>query len=194
MEVLRRAGFRRVGGLYLMAKEIYFTCPRLPQPLKKCPHCGEGPNISRNMTSITPKKYFSDNELFDPSTECPICNPPEGKHYIMCVGKHFYPTTASFMIEAQQLGVSKRVPFLGEIVFNKTVIYLAHERASVQGWGLFAYFIPTHAEYLVWDNWTGTANKNFTLIKIPTTETQHAPYKERVIKPIMKSLEEIEES
>jgi hypothetical protein len=109
----------------------------------------------------------------------------------MIVSKHLYPTPDLFVTESEALGVSKRVPFIAKgIVFNETRIYLAHERATPEGWGIFAYFIPERAEKLLWsgnssvDELLRLQDLRITPILIEDGNMNHAAYKGRVLKPI----------
>lgn len=188
MEIQRRAGYRRVGGIYLVSSKLHTNCELLPQPLKRCSHCGEGPNISRNITRLIPFNYFEYNEVAPKEIDCKVCNPPKGIHYLMIVGKHLYPTPQYFINEAKEHGVSKRVPFIANhIIYNQTVIYLAHEKATPVGWGIFGYFIPERAEKLIWESGLEDLDPRLTFIRVPDGDMRFAAYKDRVLKPITKT-------
>lgn len=97
---------------------------------------------------------------------CLVCDPKDGVAFAMRVGNRFY-TPASFLEEANTMGISKRIPFIPhKLVMGKTVIYLAHKEAiavEVPGEdgkepkteytpGFFGAFIPTAVEKLMWQS------------------------------------------
>jgi hypothetical protein len=60
---------------------------------------------------------------------CLMCDPPDGVAYVMTVGKRHY-TPQSFMQEAVEDGVSKRIPFIPKkMKLGETPVYLAHPEA-----------------------------------------------------------------
>lgn len=156
IESIRRSGYRVVGGIYLVSDTYFKTREILPLPT--CRYCGQGPNLSRNITEI---KW---GEL-------------QGS-FLALVGKHFYPTIKSFLDEAEHLGVSKRVPFVAKhIILNKTKIYLAHPLAFKRDWGIFAYFIPERIEQLFWAGNGPGNNPTFTYIRVPDGDLDHSAWK-----------------
>jgi hypothetical protein len=175
VETIRRSGYRVVGGVYLTSPTLY-TC--YPQPLKRCPTCGEGPNLSRFLTSINPSDFFE--ERCDRAS-CFMCNSRFNAEYLAVIGKHYYPTVTTFIEEAARLGVSKRVPFIPSgVVLHKTIIYLAHERALKEGFGVFGYFIVNQIEKLVWASEVPeTPDAKVTFICIPDGDMDHSSYKSR---------------
>lgn len=148
-EARRGCGYRKVGGLYLVGGSISIPCDRLPFRLESCPVCGSGVHLSRAMTEINPLKLFGTHDKLevltgfldgdhgriqknckDPFRPCLMCDPTEKPAYIMLVGEKFYPTPDDFRREAQELGISKRIPFVPKsMVLGETVIYLAHNKA-----------------------------------------------------------------
>jgi hypothetical protein len=154
VERLRRSGYRMVGGIYLVADTIFNTGPL---PLPSCPTCGQGPGVSRNISQIK-------------------IDPFKGS-YLALVGKHFYPTIASFIEEADNLGVSKRVPFIAkDIILGETRIYLAHPLALDGKWGIFSYFIPERVEKLIWQG-TPIPDDGIVYVQIPRGDMDHSPYR-----------------
>jgi hypothetical protein len=162
VELIRRSGYRMVGGIYLVGPITGVPA----EPLPKCECCGQGPNLSRNLTEIK-----------------------IGSHkgaYLGIVGKHFYPTTTSFIDEAKIQAVSKRIPFVPKnLELGKTKIYLAHERALPAGWGIFAYFVPNQIHKLVWfkdwtpENITRSRENNIELVGIPDGDMDHSPFRNK---------------
>jgi hypothetical protein len=155
IETIRRSGYRMVGGIYLVGQSIF---PITPERLPVCSECGQGPGVSRNITQIKVGPHMGS--------------------YLALVGKHFYPTTASFIEEAAILGVSKRVPFVAkDIVLGLTTLWLAHPLAYREDWGIFAYFIPSRIEKLVWEGTKLPDEPNTTFIQIPRGDMDHSPYR-----------------
>lgn len=130
IEAKRFCGYRKVGALYLVGNYIPLPCDRLPLPLITCPVCGQGIKVSRGFTEINPFQLWGlhDNckDKFHP---CLVCDPREETAYIMGVGSKYY-TQESFLKEANNMGISKRIPFIPKRLFlGITVIYLAHPKA-----------------------------------------------------------------
>lgn len=129
IEPIRGCGYRKVGGTYLIAGDAWFTCDRLPMPLKPCPHCGQGFKFTRGPAKINASIVFGDH---NPCTcwGCDVCEPPDGVSYILWVGKQHYPTTLQFVDEAKRLGISRRISAIPkDLVVGETVVYLAHPEA-----------------------------------------------------------------
>jgi hypothetical protein len=158
VESIRRSGYRMVGGIYLVSDTFFKT---EIQPLPVCKYCGQGTNLSRNITEIR-------------------CGELNGS-FIAIVGKHFYPTLASFIDEAEKLGISKRVPFVAKnIQLGETRIYLAHPLALHKGWGIFGYFIPDRIEQLIWSSdYNKTYKPSHTIVRVPAGDLDHSPWRTR---------------
>lgn len=158
IEQIRRSGYRMVGGIYLVGNNFFEVDPHEAVPI--CEHCGQGVNLSRNITKI---KFGS-----------------KVGSYLAIVGKHFYPTPASFMNEASILGMSKRIPFLAkDIQLDTTKVYLAHPTAYKRGWGIFAYFIPSRVEKLIWQSDESKYPPYFTLVKVPDGDLDHSSWRQK---------------
>lgn len=109
---------------------------------------------------------------------CFVCNPPDGTAFIMMVGEAFYKTPQDFIKEAQEMGVSKRIASIPKkLKLGETVVYLAHKKAcngnnpqqeslladngqarmldaevkAEPKLGVFAAFIPSKIEKLIWE-------------------------------------------
>lgn len=136
----RGCGFRKVGGLYLVGEYISVPCDRLPMELTSCPICGAGIHthrdskgkiqLNRGISIINPLKLFGKHlNCADKIRPCKVCDPLDDIAYIMTVGKRNY-TPQSFLQEAIEDGVSKRIPFIPRgLKLGKTIIYLAHPEA-----------------------------------------------------------------
>jgi len=132
VEEVRGCGFRKVGGLYLRGEYISVSCDRLPYPLTVCPVCGQGIKVGRGFTRIIPGTLFGIHlECQDKFRPCFMCDPPKDEvAFIMGVGEKYYKSPEDFQREAQQLGVSKRIPFIPkELKLGETIVYLAHPKA-----------------------------------------------------------------
>jgi len=115
----------------------------------------------------------------------------------MRVGSRSY-TPASFLGEARDMGVCKRIPFIPhKLEMGKTVVYLAHKEAiavempSVDGKepkteytpGFFGAFIPTGVERLMWQSEAEVltdedkermAKEGIQVVPIPDGDPDHA--------------------
>ena len=139
-ERIRGCGYRKVGGLYLVGTGLAMSCDRLPFQLKECPCCGFKPVLTRALMRINAKYLLSDTEIGkydhlskcrDLSPEqCPICN-PKGLYALMFVGESFY-TPASFIKEAREMGVSKRIGKIPKwLKLGETWVLLAHKHVPI---------------------------------------------------------------
>ena len=130
-EPIRGCGYRHVGGLYLCGNYISVPCDRLPYPLDICPVCGGGIKVSRAFTKINALRLFGYHEpCSDQHPGCFVCEPKDQTAFIMGVGERYYKTPADFSMEANRLGISKRIPHIPkELILGQTVVYLAHPKA-----------------------------------------------------------------
>ncbi len=180
IEQIRGCGYRKVDGLYLVGRGIWIGCDRLPFPIGSCPVCGQGIHFARAFTEINPlalfKEHYGCRDEFIP---CTMCQPRSELAYIMMVGSRYY-TPQSFIQEAFEQGVSKRIPFLPKkLRLGETVIYLAHpkvempdssstgneipekesqfrlldaQRKGGKGLAIFTSFTPQRVEKLIWES------------------------------------------
>lgn len=159
VEKLRRAGYRIVGATYLCSDTFF----REEHEIPVCKYCGQGPNLSRNITEIN-------------------CGDLKGS-FLMIVGKHFYPTIETFIQEAEELGVSKRVPFVAKKIklgIGNTKIYLAHPLAKKRDWGIFGFFFPERVEKLVWSkDYNDEYSIKYTIIRVPDGDLDHSSWKQK---------------
>jgi len=174
VETRRACGYRRVGGLYLVAPPFTFTCDRGDMPLSVCPCCGAGVKQSRGWTWIEARKMLGIHRIGEDQVLCPdcmqgclLCLPPGPKSGLLWVGDRFY-SPYSFLEEARSLGISKRIVAVPRgFEAGKTVVYLAHPKAVKKinkdfafgedleedpgSPGIFAAFRPTAVEKIVND-------------------------------------------
>lgn len=131
VESIRGCGYRKVGAMYLCGEYVHVPCDRLPLALETCPVCGQGIKVSRGFTEIDPLHLWGAHyRCRDNLRPCHVCDPRVGPAYIMLVGKGNYKTPGDFIREAQEVGISKRIPFVPKgLELGKTVLYLAHPLA-----------------------------------------------------------------
>lgn len=167
-------------GIYLIGPGNFDPCERLPFPLETCACCGGGIKHSRGYTWIDPSRLFDPwvaprpcAQLFGNQPEedehdhnrCFMCNPLENagdKAGLIWVGEKFYRTPFDFIVEAQEMGISRKIgamPLGFEV--GKTVIYLAHRKTSIRfneesrqnEWvqGVFCTFRPIRVDLVIDD-------------------------------------------
>ena len=199
VEKMRGCGYRKVGGLYLCGEGISMSCDRLPYELKVCPVCGNGIKFSRGFQWINWMKYAgphygecSDTEL------CPICYPDaEYQPYgLLWVGESYY-TPESFIQEAIQMGVSRRIAAVPrKLKLGETWVLFAHMTAcgtrkvfeegstvphEEKVPGVFYAFRPTRIEKLIWESEAkpeyleDLQKNNITPVIIPDGDPDHDP-------------------
>lgn len=157
IESARGCGYRKEGGLYLVADGIGRPCCKLPHPLTVCPCCHAGIKPSRGWTWVS-SNLFAEKECTEGRPSCPM-NMTDTMVGLMWVGEKFYPTAEHFAREAQGMGVSKRISQVPkDLVVGETWCYLAHRKAisvvNEKGEidfapGVFQAFRPTRIEYVV---------------------------------------------
>ena len=138
VESKRKCGFRKVGGLYLCGVGEGIECHRLPLNIHVCPTCSAGIKYSRGFTWFKPLAFFgkcgndSQSACHTQVRPCNVCNPPDGRHGLMWIGKKFY-SPDEFTAESISLGVSKRIAAIPrDFVLGETIIYLAHLAAGTE--------------------------------------------------------------
>lgn len=139
IEPKRGCGYRKVGGIYLVAGSGGYPCHRLPVNLPICPVCGCGVKFARGWTWITPSDLFgfcpdlgnqSSGQHPCHQERCLVCMPPDGKHGLLWIGNQFY-TPEEFIAEASVQGISRRISAVPRgFELGKTVVYLAHVKAG----------------------------------------------------------------
>lgn len=129
IEKKRGCGYRKVGGLYLCGGGIPTTCDRLPLPLEPCPVCAERPRFTRSIERIVPRRLWGSHGATcscPTGDNCPVCWPP-GDGWLMWVGESYTPE--SFIREALDMGISKRIPALPvEMKLHQDWVYLAYAK------------------------------------------------------------------
>lgn len=134
LEQKRGCGHRVLGGLYIVGSGLTVTCDRLPYNLELCPVCFSGLKFTRGVQMIDWNRYAGiHTEKCTCKQICPVCNPKEDTKYaIMWVGAKYY-TPESFIAEARNQGVCKRIATVPRhIKIGETWILLAHKKAGFQ--------------------------------------------------------------
>ncbi len=191
IEPKRGCGYRKVGGLYLCGSGIQVECDRLPFPIEYCPTCGAGIKFTRGFTWIDWDEFVGYHEdCKDEYSMCYMCAPnihpqPYG---LLWVGESFY-SPESFIKEAIEMGVSKRIPFIPkELKLGETVVLLAHKKAittpSFEGVGeipgVFYAFKPQAIEMLVYEaeltdeKEEKLEKRGITPISVPDNDLDHS--------------------
>ena len=204
IEGKRGCGYRKIGGLYLVGTGMAAVCHRLPFPLDVCPVCGAGIHFSRGFTWVEPRSLLgicpTAGSCKCPVDICPVYHPPAGRAGLLWVGQKYY-SPESFVREAEQMGVSKRIAQVPrEFKVGETWIYLAHKHAVTNrtiektdlgfgvetdnpdsGPGIFYAFRPQHIEKLIresdaTDETIEKLNKRgITPVIVPDGDSDHDP-------------------
>jgi len=161
-EAARGCGFRKAGGLYLVAGSEGEPCGRLPIDLRVCPCCGQGIKPARSWTWIEPRQLITGTLCrtmqADPQSCAGRCilsdlRCPE-RAGLLWIGGKFYPTPAAFSGEAARMGVSRRITAVPRgFVVGETWVLLAHREVLNRNGdrvpAIFSAFLPTAIEYIV---------------------------------------------
>lgn len=191
----RGCGWRKPGGLYLVANGPSSPCGKFPIPLSICPTCNCGIKPTRGWTWVdgdalakqTTCRFGLDFPFSLDYGTCPMSR-PLGRVGLLWVGGAYYKTPADWTNEAVAQGVSRRVKALPKgFVLGETWVFVAH-REAIQvepglgsdtvkfAAGVFHAFKPTAVEYIV---------------KGDETEEQIAAMEKRGITPVR--IERVEE-
>lgn len=159
VERKRGCGWRKPGGLYLMADGLQFSaCGKLPIRLDVCPTCGHGVKPSRswtwvNGTALTEGIACTEQGSVD-CARCPLSKSP-GRVGLIWIGGTFYETPADWIREAREMGVSRRIPAVpNDFELGTTWVWVAHRKVIENSDGtwtpaVFHAFLPTAVEYVV---------------------------------------------
>lgn len=140
----RGCGYRKAGGLYLVAGGAMSPCGKLPLRLDVCPCCGAGIKPARGWTWVSPAALFKGRvcsraveELLtrEPIQVCRGCmlSHPVDRAGLLWIGERFYPTAAAFLQEAGRLGVSRRISQVPrDFVVGETWVLFAHRKGLAE--------------------------------------------------------------
>jgi hypothetical protein len=162
----RGCGFRKTGGLYMVASGDNFgECGRLPIPLEVCPTCNQGIKHSRGFTWIEVDMFIQTTTCKFGNTKClkcPLGRKQFGKQGLIWIGEKFYKTPQAFVNEGLKQGISRRIPSVPKgFKIGEHYIFLAHIKAimgigedekglyPIMKPGIFSMFKPTAIEYVV---------------------------------------------
>jgi hypothetical protein len=164
-EPRRACGYRKVGGLYLCSDGLGAPCCKLPILLTVCPTCNGGIKQSRGWQWVDPRPWIKGQCSESGATLCPASGYGESlgdRVGLIWIGAQFYPTPASFMIEAAGMGVSRRITAVPRgFKLGETWVFLAHPRiketltidptGETVEWigGVFQIFRPERIEKIV---------------------------------------------
>ncbi len=170
-EAKRGCGYRKPGkkgyGIYLMADAPSAPCGRMPFPLTVCQCCGAGIKPSRGFTWIRPVELFMDT--IDIDCESPICYTCPMNDLgrigsnagLIWIGEKFYKTAEHFRVEAQRMGISRKLPALPtDFKIGRTWVFFAHRKCipykDTDGelqWhpGVFMAAKPSHIDLVIED-------------------------------------------
>lgn len=163
VEAKRGCGYRKVGGLYLVADGPGVECDRLPIPLHVCPTCGAGIKQARGWTWVDFPALVSGVHLnCEDEFPCPLCMAPQniGRAGLLWIGEKFYATPALFDVEAKHLGISRRIAAVPRgFKVGETWVLLAHSKAFAASnmertAGIFRAFKPARIEKIVTESMT----------------------------------------
>jgi len=162
----RGCGWRKEGGIYLVAPALSKPCGRLPAHLEKCKFCGAGFKPARGWTWVTSGAIPWPPCEIDTCKElgCPLACPADiGRAGLIWIGVRHYKEASDFVDEAARLGVSRRLNYLPrDFKLGETWIILAHRKVypvfdkegspkEEKEWkpGIFTVFKPTAIEKVV---------------------------------------------
>jgi len=143
-EEARGCGYRKPGGVYLVGDGPSDSCGRLPLPCDKCPCCGAGIKPARGWTWIDLRALVADadpcrrsgcaadteSQIY-PDYQCPLDGHVE-RAGLIWVGTQHYKDPATFLQEAQRMGVSRRLRAVPkDFKVGETWVLLAHRNHPV---------------------------------------------------------------
>jgi len=134
VEAKRGCGYRKVGGLYLVAGGLGRPCCKMPLELSVCPCCNAGVKQTRGWTWIDAGKMFAAGGCRAPALErstCPVVNPAGmGKVGLLWIGEKFYKRPSDFEQEAASMGISRRLTAVPrDFKAGDTWVMFAHPKA-----------------------------------------------------------------
>jgi hypothetical protein len=138
-EAKRGCGYRKEGGMYLMAGAPTASCGKLPLALDICPCCGQGIKPSRGWTWVSGAKLFEGRACSKIAASdvggkciCALADPPE-RMGLLWVGEKFYATPADFLKEGMAQGVSRRLAAIPrDFILGETLVLFAHAKAMIK--------------------------------------------------------------
>lgn len=154
----RGCGYRKRGGIYLVADGMLSECPQMPIEMSVCPCCSQGIKPARGFTWISPNPLIKtpcDLQCCRPWEDCPPSGKFIGRCGLLWIGEKFYATPDDFLREANTMGVSRRIPMVPRgFEAGKTWIMLGHRKGIQSGPdefkpALIFMFRPEKVEYVL---------------------------------------------
>ena len=144
----RGCGWRKEGGLYLVAPPGGIGCGRFPLRLDVCPTCSGGIKPTRGFTWIDPGPLFATAVCRWPDATplipggivvgkmCRDCSPHPrdvGRAGLVWVGGVHYRAPSDFLRESRELGISRRIPHVpNDFKIGETWVMLGHRSALLE--------------------------------------------------------------
>ena len=130
----RGCGWRKPGGLYMVAGGLSAPCGLLPIPLTVCPTCSCGIKPTRGWTWVDVKALVAGKGCSLPAGRCLVCplgvNNLGGKQGLLWVGGQFYERPIDWTAEAIKQGVSRRISAVPkDFKIGETWVLVAHREA-----------------------------------------------------------------
>lgn len=137
----RGCGWRKPGGLYLMAGGQGVDCGALPKVLDVCECCGGGIKPVRGWTTVNPRMLFFGpgpdrspdvcrQECGMPRVSCPLQVEKAG---LLWIGGSHYPTPKAWLDEARTQGMSRRIPTVPRnFEVGKDWLLIAHRQYRIE--------------------------------------------------------------
>jgi RNA polymerase subunit RPABC4/transcription elongation factor Spt4 len=125
--------------MYLVSGNLSEPCPLLPYETEVCPTCGTGIKPARGYTWVDVRTFMPAQQHGTPehNAVCPFGQMDEHEPHrcgeragLIWVGAMHYPTPQSFMREAAEMGVSRRITQVPrDFVVGETWVLLGHAKA-----------------------------------------------------------------
>lgn len=193
IEPKRGCGYRKVGGLYMVAKGMWTSCHRLPKELTTCPTCQAGIKQARGWTWVNGAQLMGRCPTLEVDKHCQVCPmcqaEPLTKAGLLWVGERFYPSPADFTAEVAKMGLSKRIKAIPQgFKMGETWVLLGHPKAVPDYAtgkeenakpGIFQVFKPTAIEQLITKSQAtkemleGLEKRKITPVIVPDDDPDH---------------------
>jgi len=203
VEKKRGCGYREPGGLYLRTDGIGRICGALPIEMVVCPTCNQGIKPARGWTWINIAELAAvgtcklwENVGHEGCGDCPIADAKIQMAGLLWVGEKFYKAPLDFSMEANEMGISRRITMVPRgFTVGETWVALAHRKAIPSAKnlvehqfgikpsdlefkpGIFHIFKPQRIEYVVkeydpQDKLERLEKRGITLVKVEREQTE----------------------
>ena len=114
--------------------------------------------------------WSSPSSIDEQAEESTVGKAPKVRDYLLWIGYGTYPTIDSFLIEAEQMGVSRRISKMpNEMKLGESRVFLAHDEGETGEAVIFAYFVPTAVEIITYREGKNGIPENLKGIATPIT-------------------------